>query len=85
MQKISQRLKEQWPVVALVLAVNLDHPLQERIGIPLWLTYSVFGLVYVGWFALYAVKVWRQTARDKQDLEEKAAAADAQLFGCKTV
>jgi hypothetical protein len=83
MHKLKQRLKEQWPLIALILAITFAPPLQQFVGVPLWLTHSVFGLAYVGWFVLHARQIWRQAARDKKALEEKQALADAQLFGCK--
>ena len=84
MQKLKQNLKEGlWPVLVPMCGVVLAHPLQQFIGVPVWLTYLVFGSAWLCWLVLYSVRVWRQAAKDKEDLAAKHAAAEAQLFGGK--
>lgn len=81
MQKLKSRIKEQWFLLTFGVAMGFAPLVEQFVGIPLWLSYWVLGSAYAAWFTLYAVRVWRQAAKDKRDLEEKAAAADAQLFG----
>jgi hypothetical protein len=81
MQKYKQRLKEQWPLLVFGLALSVAPLVEQFVGVPTWISSWVVGSAYVGWFILHAVRVWRQAAQDKRDLEAKQAAADAQLFG----
>ncbi len=58
----------------------LSQPLERSIGVPSLVTVSVATIVLLGWFVVYGVTVWTQSAHDKKELEAKEAEAMAQLF-----
>ena len=82
MRKYLARLKSDSALILLpTVGLLAADPLEHVLGIPALLTNAFVAVGFLIWMAFYAVRVWGQSARDKQALAAKHAAADAQLFG----
>lgn len=72
-----------WRMIPPISAVMLAPTLQQQFNIPQYATYAVGFSIYVVQFILRGREVWRQSAREKEELQGRFTAEDAAIFDAK--